>query len=119
MNARPRVEPQAVVEMVERYVSKALHDAEEYINSKPLDESGIWSLHALAAEIYAQAWDDCERAIDRRNQAEMSRLRDRHRADLATQPADQGSHGSEEPVGVSTGSRGSQNATFSRTTEKS
>lgn len=45
-----------VVQMVEEYVYKELSDAEKYENRSPLDESGIWSLHALAAEIYAAAF---------------------------------------------------------------
>jgi len=44
--------------MVEDYVEKALHDARQYTNSAPLDESGVYSLHRLAAAIYAEGWRD-------------------------------------------------------------
>jgi hypothetical protein len=58
----------AVVEAVERYVYEELRDAVKYSNREPLDESGIWSLHALAARIYAKGWEDGERATERKRQ---------------------------------------------------
>lgn len=69
----PRIEPPQVVQAVESYVSKALHDAENYSNSTPLDESGVWSLHTLAAEIYALGWKDGEAAEARRHDGERVR----------------------------------------------
>ncbi len=47
------VEPREVAERVERYVNRELHDARQYENRSALDDSGVWSLHRLAAEIYA------------------------------------------------------------------
>ena len=52
------VEPMVVVDLVEQYLSKELHDAEKYDNRELLDESGIYSLHALAAEIYSRGFQD-------------------------------------------------------------
>lgn len=69
----PRIEPPQVVQAVESYVSKALHDARAFSNSTPLDESGIWSLHTLAAEIYALGWRDGEDAEARRHDGERVR----------------------------------------------
>jgi hypothetical protein len=83
MNDQPRVEPTPVVELVERYVSGELRDAEKYDNRQPLDETGVWSLHALAARIYAMGWEDGERSTARREQAARSREFDRKRAETA------------------------------------
>ena len=47
------IEPQRVIELVESYVAEELRDAEKYTNRTPLDESGVWSLHQLAREVYA------------------------------------------------------------------
>ena len=50
--------PQTIVRMVEEYVSRELSDQEKYDNRTPLDESGIWSLHRMAARIYASGFDE-------------------------------------------------------------
>ncbi|WP_255139144.1 hypothetical protein [Rhodococcus sp. 15-2388-1-1a] len=71
-----RIEPQDVIQMVESYVSKQLHDAEKYTNSEPLDQSGVWSLHALAATIYARGFEDGERAESERNNGQRRRERE-------------------------------------------
>lgn len=61
-NMKPRIEPQVVIDLVEQYIDKELHDAEQYINRAPFDDSGCWSLHRLAADIYAQGYADGEQA---------------------------------------------------------
>ncbi|WP_280185439.1 MULTISPECIES: hypothetical protein [Nocardia] len=53
MTARDSIEPRPVIDLVERYVAQELRDADQYTNRRPLDESGIWSLHQLAREVYA------------------------------------------------------------------
>ena len=50
---RTIIEPAEVALLVERYVDNALEKAAKYENSTPLDDSGVWDLHRLAAEIYA------------------------------------------------------------------
>lgn len=60
------IEPAEIVQLVERYVGKELRDAEQYDNRTPLDSSGVYSLHLLAAEIYAVAWDHATRAAETR-----------------------------------------------------
>lgn len=77
MAVRNRVVPDAVVQAVEHYVYSELADREKYDNRAPLDESGIWSLHALAADIYAQGFEAGERVEDTRNRAERQREKDR------------------------------------------
>lgn len=70
-------EPYEVVEMVERYVDKELDDARKFDNREPLDDSGVYSLHLLAAAIYAKGALDGERAASererRRNQRDFDR----------------------------------------------
>lgn len=68
--------PATVVQQVEEYVYKELSDAEKYDNSSPLDESGIWSLHRLAARIYAAGFDAGERVEAERSRAAANRRRD-------------------------------------------
>lgn len=72
-----RVVTQAVVQQVEEYIYSELSDAAKYENRTPLDESGIWSLHALAARIYQLGFDDGERIESERARAERLRERDR------------------------------------------
>lgn len=62
------VEPQSVIQLVESYVDEELSDVKKFDNRAPLDESGIWSLHDLAAKIYAQGYQDGERAEGERAQ---------------------------------------------------
>lgn len=71
------IEPAAVVQAVDRYVRNELHDARHYDNRSPLDESGVYSLHLLAAEIYALAWDEATRAAEFRVNAMRTRGDDR------------------------------------------
>lgn len=75
------IEPMPVVELVDNYVRRALHDADRYDNSELLDESGVFSLHRVAAEIYALGFRDGEDAESRRNDHE------RMRADLRKEQA--------------------------------
>jgi hypothetical protein len=72
----PRIEPPEVVQLVESYAEKELADARKYENSTPLDESGIWSLHRLAAAIYALGYEAGERTEAARNQGARYRHRE-------------------------------------------
>ena len=73
----PRIEPAEVIQAIESYVNDALRDAHKFSNSELLDDSGVWSLHALAAEIYAAGWRDGERAEANRRLGERVRNRER------------------------------------------
>ena len=70
------VEPREVVAKVESYVHRELHDAQTYENREPLDESGIFSLHLMAADIYALGIRDGELTERMRNDAERQRGRE-------------------------------------------
>lgn len=58
------IETQDVAQRVEWYVDGELRDAEKYTNRTPLDDSGVYSLHRLAAEVYALGWREGFRAAD-------------------------------------------------------
>lgn len=60
------IEPESVSELVERYVDRELSNAAKFDNCTPLDESGIYSLHRLGAEIYALGHEAGERVADSR-----------------------------------------------------
>lgn len=52
------VEPQAIADLVEDFVNDEHEDDRKYTNRAPLDSSGVWTLHQLAAEIYAIGFND-------------------------------------------------------------
>ena len=70
------IEPSEVVELVEAYIYKELSDGNKYENRMPLDESGCFGLHRLAADIYVAGYADGERAESRRRAAERVRERE-------------------------------------------
>lgn len=72
----PRIEPQQVIQNVEQYIESELDAAARYDNREPLDSSGAYSLHRLAAEIYAAGWADGERAEAERSREQRRRDRD-------------------------------------------
>lgn len=72
-----RIEPSEVVMAVEMYVEGELRDEEKYDNRKPLDESGIYGLHLLAAKVYALGYDAGERAATERERRIRQRGTDR------------------------------------------
>lgn len=74
--------PPDVVARVDAYVENELRNAAKYENSDPLDESGVWSLHQLAAEVYALGWMNGAGAQALREQAR--RLRERQRAEAVS-----------------------------------
>lgn len=79
------IEPVNVSKLVEEYVREELFDAEKYDNRTPLDESGIWSLHRLAGEIFALGYAvGAEVAED---QGRYARGRERDRRELAEHQA--------------------------------
>ena len=70
---RARVEPPRVVMLVENYVDRELDDAARFENRSPFDASGVWSLHAVAAEIYALGWQDSEHTSNDRHARQNAR----------------------------------------------
>lgn len=72
MGAQP-IEPRLVVSRVEEYVDAELAQVEKYDHRRPLDESGIYGLHQLAAEIYALGYAEGAGAGADRAQAQRYR----------------------------------------------
>lgn len=52
------IEPLAVAQSVDSYVDGEHRDAAKYSNREILDESGVYSLHELAARIYQLGFND-------------------------------------------------------------
>jgi len=67
------VEPNAIVALVEGFVNDEYSDDSKFENRTPLDESGIWSLHQLAAEIYANGFAEGVRAEEARQRGKRER----------------------------------------------
>lgn len=87
MTGEPRILPNDLISAVDLYAEKELSDADKYTNREPLDDSGIWSLHQLAAQIYARGWSDGERAEATRSTGERLRVRERARRELQAKSA--------------------------------
>lgn len=73
MSTEPRILPAQLIQTVDEFAYCELADAAKYDNREPLDESGVHSLHRLAARIYAAGWDDGERAAASRASGERLR----------------------------------------------
>lgn len=76
--------PSEVIFAVDHYADNELSDSRKYSNSSPLDESGIFSLHRLAADIYAIGFDAGARAEVERARAAAYRERARTKDDNTT-----------------------------------
>jgi hypothetical protein len=74
------IEPQPVIDVVERYVERELRDLAQYTNREPFDESGVWSLHQAARDIYVLGVEDGRRQEAARNRGQRAREREAARA---------------------------------------
>jgi len=74
------VEPSEIADLIESYVNDTHDKASRFDNSTPLDESGIWTLHRLAADIYALGFLAGSRAEDTRWRGVVRRERDAAKA---------------------------------------
>lgn len=70
----PQIEPREVVELVDSYVDSALNANAKFTNSQPLDESGVYDLHRLAAHIYALGYSAGEQTEAARARARQYRV---------------------------------------------
>lgn len=77
-------EPLPVAQEVDQYLYGEFSDAEKYDNRDLLDESGIYSLHRLAARIYAMGFRDGH-MVGSGNDREARRHQSSRRA--ATEPS--------------------------------
>lgn len=74
------IEPTEVIQLVEHYVDRELRDAEQYTNRTPLDESGVWSLHQLARDVYARGVQDGVRQEGERARRDRVRETEKRKA---------------------------------------
>jgi hypothetical protein len=79
------VEPKAIVDLVETFVNDEHYDDRKYENRTPLDESGVWSLHQLAADIYAAGFEEGVRTEEARQRGKRERKFD---ADIAAKASE-------------------------------
>lgn len=82
------IEPRAVVNLVDQFIDKELTDAEKYDSRTPLDDSGAWSLHRIAAQIYAMGYADGDMSA-----AEQARAAYRRSREASTTPTNGDDHG--------------------------
>lgn len=78
-NERP-VEPLDVAQSVESYVDGEFRDAAKYSNRELLDESGVYSLHELAARIYQMGFNDGRQVEGWKRNEQRQRVKDAERA---------------------------------------
>lgn len=86
MTDRPwdKPEPEGVVRLVDQYVSKMHADAERASNVELLDDSQVYELHLLAADIYGCGYADGRRSADARHDGVMQRLFGKGKANRAS-----------------------------------
>lgn len=75
--------PNEVVQAVDGFVDEELRDAAKFENRSPLDESGVFALHLLAAHIYSLGWKAGANAEGLRQAAVGYRRRDAERSKAA------------------------------------
>ena len=73
------VEPKVIADLVEAFVNDEHDDVRKYTNRTPLDESSVWTLHQLAAEIYGLGFLDGARTEEARQQGRRQRKSDADR----------------------------------------
>ena len=83
MGERP-VEPFAITQLVDMFVDEELRDAAKYSNRSPLDDSGVYALHDLAARIYAIGFNEGCASEGWRQNSRRQRARDAARAEAET-----------------------------------
>lgn len=66
-------EPSAIADLVEDFVTDEYRQAAQYDNKDVLDDSGVYSLHLLAARIYAEGHAEGRRAAEARQRGERRR----------------------------------------------
>lgn len=74
MSPEYRVEPPAVLELVESFLEKEYSSAERE-NRLPFDDRSVHSLHLLAAQIYALGHSDGAEVTDERYRRQHQRRR--------------------------------------------
>ena len=71
------VEPKAVADIIEEFVDDEHRGAGKWANRSPLDESGVFTLHRLAADIYTAGFKEGERTEAVRERGRRQRKSER------------------------------------------
>ena len=69
-----------VVRLVDGYVDSELSQARKSTNRTPLDESGIFSLHLLAAQVFAKGYELGQSTAEERHHGERMRAHEARNA---------------------------------------
>lgn len=78
------VEPREIVDMVDRWIDGEISSALRWDNKELLDEDGAYTLHRLAAGIYAAGWTGGSSATQERLWAQRRRDRKATEGDRAS-----------------------------------
>ena len=65
-----------VVNQVDEYIRTETDQVQKYDNRAPFDESGIFSLHLLAAQIFAKGYELGQLSAEARHHGQYQRRRD-------------------------------------------
>lgn len=65
-----------VVALVDEHVRSEVDQARKYDNREPLDESGIFALHLLAAQVFAKGYELGQSTAEARHHGEHMRRRE-------------------------------------------
>jgi|GEM_PF-7098063 len=76
MSQPPGPVPAEISNLIDQFADTEHRNARKYSNSEPLDESGIYDLHQVAARIYATGFDDGRRVESERQRAKHARAFD-------------------------------------------
>jgi len=71
------VEPKAIAELVESFINDEHEDARKYSNRTLLDSLSAWTLHQLAADIYAAGFEEGMRTSEARERGTRQRDADK------------------------------------------
>jgi hypothetical protein len=81
------VEPKAIADLVESFINDEHEDARKYSNRTLLDSSSAWTLHQLAADIYAAGFEEGLRTSEARERGTRQRKFDADAAALEPTPS--------------------------------
>lgn len=76
MTAQSHIEPVAIAQMVDAFITTQIEEAHRYDNREVLDESGAYGLHALAASIYGKGFEEGAAAQYWKDNAQRRRAQD-------------------------------------------
>lgn len=85
MTGQSHIEPVAVAQMVDAFITSEIEEAHRYDNREVLDESGAYGVHALAASIYSKGFEEGAAAQFWKDNAQRRREQDAARRSKETE----------------------------------